>query len=197
MPDIIFLPGAIGSAEFWRPVGSRLPTQWPKDFLNWPGLGNQLHDSHINSLEDLVQWVEAKVDRPVDLVAQSLGGFIAARVALAHPTKVRRLVLTVTSAGVGMNKFGASDWRADYRNDFPNAADWLTQHQIPDELAVERIQAPTLLIWGERDTISPVAVGQHLQARMPNAKLHVVPDGDHDLAHTHPELVASLIAEHL
>ena len=196
MPDVIFLPGAIGSAEFWRPVGSYLPTQWPQDFLSWPGLGSQPHDPHINSLDDLVQWLYTKIDRPVDLVAQSLGGLIAARLALAHPTMVRNLVLAVTSAGVDMAEFGASDWRPDYRNDFPHAAEWITQHQVSAELAVEHIQAPTLLIWGERDPISPVTVGQHLQTRLPNAKLHIVPDGDHDLALTHPKIVASLIAEH-
>jgi pimeloyl-ACP methyl ester carboxylesterase len=55
--------------------------------------------------------VVARMTEPVDLVAQSMGGVIAARIALAHPQLVRRLVLTVTSGGVDMTAFGASDWR--------------------------------------------------------------------------------------
>ena len=64
-------------------------------------------------------------------------------------------------------------------------------------LPVEKIAAPTLLIWGDADAISPVAVGRHLEQRIPDARLHVVPGGDHDLAKTHAELVASLIEKHL
>jgi len=54
-----------------------------------------------------------------------------------------------------------------------------------------------LLIWGDADPISPVAVGRHLEARIPNARLEIVPGGDHGLAGTHADLVASLIAHHL
>jgi pimeloyl-ACP methyl ester carboxylesterase len=60
-----------------------------------------------------VRLVEARIDSPDDLLAQSLGGVIAARIALARPQSVRRLVLVVTSAGLDMGRFGASDWRED------------------------------------------------------------------------------------
>jgi hypothetical protein len=40
-------------------------------------------------------------------------------------------------------------------------------------------------------------VGRHLEQRIPEARLHVVPGGDHDLAKTHADLVASLIETHL
>jgi pimeloyl-ACP methyl ester carboxylesterase len=126
-----------------------------------------------------------------------MGGVIAARIALAQPTLVRRLVLCVTSGGVDMAGLGAADWRADYRNSFPNAAAWITSMGASPGLPVERISAPTLLIWGDADPISPVAVGRHLEARILNAHLEVVAGGDHDLAATHPELVAALIARHL
>ena len=62
---------------------------------------------------------------------------------------------------------------------------------------MERIAAPTLLIWGDADPISPVAVGRHLEQRIPDARLHVVPGGDHDVARTHAETVAALIAAFL
>jgi pimeloyl-ACP methyl ester carboxylesterase len=197
MTRILFLPGAGASPDFWKPVGDRLPEAWPKEYFGWPGLGDQPHDPAIKGIDDLLRLVSARIDEPVDLVAQSMGGVLAARLALEQPGRVRRLVLTVTSGGVNMAGLGAADWRADYRRSFPNAAGWITEARSSSDLPVERISAPTLLIWGDADAISPVAVGQHLEQRIPDARLHVVPGGDHDLAKTHAELVASLIARHL
>lgn len=197
MTKILFLPGAGASPDFWKPVGSRLPAEWPKHYFGWPGLGNQPHDPAIASLDDLAGLVARHMDEPVDLVAQSMGGVIATRLALAFPARVRRLVLTVTSGGVDMVGLGASNWREDYRKSFPAAAAWITAPQSSPNLPIETVTAPTLLIWGDADPISPVAVGQHLQARLPSARLHVVPGGDHDLAQTHAQPVAALIAEHL
>jgi pimeloyl-ACP methyl ester carboxylesterase len=197
MHKILFLPGAGGSPEFWQPVAKLLPDEWDKAFFGWPGLGDQPHDRDVNGIDDLVRLVDITIDSPVDLVAQSIGGVIAARLALNRPTLVRRLVLAVTSAGVNMAQFGASDWRADYRKQFPRAAGWITQHSAIAELPVEWIAVPTLLIWGDRDPISPLAVGLHLEHRMPNARLHVVPGGRHSVAFDEAKAVAALIAQHL
>ena len=182
MTRILFLPGAGGSPQFWKPVGTRLPTAWAKEYLEWPGLGDQPHESSIAGLDDLVRLVSSRMDGAVDVVAQSMGGVIAARLALEQPDRVRRLVLTVTSGGVDMAGLGAADWRADYRRSFPRAAAWITDRARSVPLPVEGIVAPTLLIWGDADPISPVAVGKHLAARLPDAGLHVVPGGDHDVA---------------
>jgi pimeloyl-ACP methyl ester carboxylesterase len=80
---------------------------------------------------------------------------------------------------------------------FPQAADWIVQQGASAELPVELIAVPTLLIRGDSDPISPVSVGLHLERRMPNAKLHVVPGGDHGLASNKAEVVAPLITQHL
>ena len=197
MAKIMFLPGAGGSADFWKPVAKLLPAEWPWHHFGWPGLGHQPHDPAITGVGDLVQLVMAKMDEPVDLVAQSMGGVVAARIAIERPELVRRLVLCVTSGGVNMAGLGAADWRPAYRKSFLNAAEWITSSLAASDLPVEKIAAPTLLIWGDADPISPVAVGRHLEARIPNARLEVVAGGDHDVAATHPELVAALIARHL
>lgn len=197
MTKILFLPGAGGSPDFWKPVAKLLPTEWPRHHFGWAGLGDQPHDPALRGLDDIVAMVLARMSEPVDLVAQSMGGVVAARIAVERPELVRRLVLCVTSGGVNMAGLGAADWRPAYRKSFPNAAEWITSSPAASDLPVERISAPTLLIWGDADRISPVAVGRHLEARLPNARLEVVPGGDHDLAATHPDLVAALIARHL
>ncbi|HTR86341.1 MAG TPA: alpha/beta hydrolase [Reyranella sp.] len=197
MTAIFFLPGAGGSPDFWKPVGDRLPADRSKRYFGWPGLGRQRHDPKIRSFDDLVQMVSDEMTEPVDLVAQSMGGVMAARLALAKPALVRRLVLCVTSGGVDMTALGASDWRADYRRSFPDAVDWITAPGAATALPVERIAQPALLIWGDVDPISPVAVGRHLAGRLPDARLHVVSGGDHDVAQTHAGEVAALVAPFL
>ncbi|MBS0527512.1 MAG: alpha/beta hydrolase [Proteobacteria bacterium] len=197
MPPILFLPGSGASPDFWKPVGTRLPSDWPRHYFGWPGLGHQPHDPAINGFDDLIAMVVARITEPVDLVAQSMGGVIAARIALEHPRLVRRLVLTVTSGGVDMAGLGASDWRPAYRREYPEAAPWILEPRAADSLPIERIAAPTLLLWGDNDPISPVAVGQHLAQRLPDARLHVVKGGGHDLAETHAEEVTPLIERHL
>ena len=197
MTKILFLPGAGGSPDFWKPVADALPAGWPKEHFGWPGLGAQPHDPAVRGMDDLVARVAARMIEPVDLVAQSMGGVIAARLAIEKPALVRRLVLCVTSGGIDMAGLGASDWRESYRKSFPQAASWITEPRSAPALPVERIPAPTLLVWGDADPISPVAVGRHLAARLPDARLEIVAGGDHDVAATHAVPVARLIARHL
>jgi pimeloyl-ACP methyl ester carboxylesterase len=54
-----------------------------------------------------------------------------------------------------------------------------------------------LLLWGDRDPISPLAVGERLRVLAPDARLHVVAGGEHDLAVTHAGELAPLVAAHL
>ena len=197
MTKVLFLPGAAGAAAFWQPVAGLLPAATPREMIAWPGLGAQPHDPAVRGFDDLVDLVRARLSEPVDLVAQSMGGVVAARLAIEAPDKVRRLVLAVTSGGVDMAGLGAADWRDDYRRSYPQAAAWVTGPRAASALPVERILAPTLLLWGDADPISPVAVGRHLQARIAGARLHVVAGGRHDLARTHAAEVAPLVADHL
>ena len=53
MTRILFLPGAGGSPDFWKPVSALLPADWSKEYFGWPGLGHQPHDPSIKSIDDL------------------------------------------------------------------------------------------------------------------------------------------------
>ncbi len=60
-----------------------------------------------------------------------------------------------------------------------------------------RVRCPVLLLWGDRDRISPPSVGERLRELLPRARLHIVRGGDHDFVRTHAAEVAPLIERHI
>ncbi|QTL04968.1 alpha/beta fold hydrolase [Aquabacter sp. L1I39] len=192
---IVFLPGASGSASFWRPAAEAAGLEGV--FLSWPGLGAEPPAPGIEGIDDLVALAAREITAPVALVAQSMGGVVAIRLALAFPHLVKGLVLAVTSGGVPVVDLGGADWRPAYFGAFPDAAPWIAD-PVPDLSAqIPAITAPALLLWGDADAISPVAVGERLAALLPHARLRVLAGGDHDLAQTHASMVGQEIKAHL
>ncbi len=197
MTTQFFLPGAGGSETFWRPVADKLKSMHPQRLFSWPGLGDEPSVANVQNIDDLVAIVVGALHDPSDLIAQSLGGLVAVRAALAVPQHIRRLILTATSGGVPIEDLGGSDWRPEYREAFPGAAPWIMEVKQDLSRQIPSISVPTLLIWGDADPISPVAVGERLRDLLPQARLHVVKGGSHDLAQTHATEVAAIISEHL
>jgi len=195
MLKTLFLPGASGSASFWKPVATHAGLDGL--FFSWPGLGTEPSAPGISNIDDLFSLVAPEMKQPVAIIAQSMGGYIALKLALSFPHLVKSLVLVVTSGGVPTMDLGACDWRPGYFAAFPQAARWIAD-PVPDLSAdIPSIEAPTLLLWGDADPISPVAVGQRLRALLPDARLCVFPGADHDLAQTHADAVAGEIKRHL
>lgn len=197
---LLFLPGAGASPRFWRPLGDRLPAERPKIYFGWPGLGHEPPDPAVNSIDDLVAMVERELgDGPVDLLAQSMGGVVALRVALRNPGRVRRLVLAVTAGGVdaAARARGDFDWSVNYFQEYPAAGRWIAADRTDLTAEVGRIACPTLLLFGDADPIAPPAVGERLAELLPDARLHVVAGGEHDLVATRVDEVAPLVAAHL
>lgn len=196
--SILFLPGAGADPAFWRPVGDLLPPTWSKTYLAWPGLGHNPPSSDVQSFSDLVLFVERHLPAgPVHLVAQSLGGAVALAVALRNPSCVEHLVLATSAAGLDVTHLGAADWRPAYRAEYPEAASWVYEAASHIDGQLHTVNHPTLLLWGDADPISPVAVGRFLQRQLPYAELSVIAGGTHALANERAAEVAHLIARHL
>jgi pimeloyl-ACP methyl ester carboxylesterase len=195
--QLLFLPGALGRTQLWEPVARRLVHPASKKQIGWPGFGSIPSDPLVNSIDDLVRMVAAEVDQPTALIAQSMGGVIAARVALEQHELLTHLVLAVTSGGMDVGSLGAEDWRPSFHESNPHLPRWFSHDQQDLSPQLQTIRIPTLLLWGNSDPISPVSIGERLASLLPSAQLRVVAGGDHDLAETHASEVAALIDEFL
>jgi pimeloyl-ACP methyl ester carboxylesterase len=191
----MFLPGAAGDTQMWRPVADRLRHRGARRFVGWPGFGGTPPDPGVRGLGDLAERVARDVDGPVGLLAQSMGGVVALQVALAKPAHVRCLVLAVTSGGLDLAPFGALDWRPMLRQ--PGLPDWFANDRTDLAGRLREVTAPVLLLWGDDDPISPVAVGERLARLLPRAELVVLRGGTHDLVRERADEVAPLVERHL
>jgi pimeloyl-ACP methyl ester carboxylesterase len=194
---IAYLPGASGSASVWRPIAKRLGIRRPPVLCEYPGLGNDAATVGIESLSDLARTVLHDLPARCDLAALSMGAAVALRLASEHPERFRRLVLVAPAGGVDVLGLGGLDWRDSFRRRRPQAPSWFLDDQVDLSDRLGLVTAPTLLIFGDQDLIAPVAVGQHLLARLPSAKLEIVTGATHDLEAEQPDLLASLLEAHL
>ncbi len=165
--------------------------------MSWPGFGPVPPDPDVNGIGDLVRKVVSEMDQPTALVAQSMGGIIAILAALECPDRVTHIVLCVTSGGIDTAALGAQDWRPELLQANPSFPHWFVDYKTDLSPRLASIPAPVLLLWGDADPISPLAVGRRLSELLPRADLHIIHGGHHDLAYTHATIVAPLIDKHL
>lgn len=178
---LLFLPGAGGNTSLWKPVAEGLSHRGQRHFFSWPGLGGAPADPSVNGISDLVERVVERITGPVVLFAQSMGGIVALRAAIARPEMLRALVLSVTSGGIDLAAAGALDWRPEFERQNPGTPRWFLDARDDLTPHLAQISAPVLLLWGDADPISPVAVGRRLAKLLPNSELIVIPGGTHDL----------------
>jgi len=195
--QLLFLSGASGNTSFWRPVADLLTVGGERVHLGWPGFGPTPPDPDITGIDDLVTLVLNRLTVPSALIAQSMGGVIALQCALEKPELVSHLVLTATSGGLDLSGMGGLDWRESFHALNPSFPRWFADYRDDLSERLSEVRIPTLLLWGDADPISPPRVGERLAALLPCSELHVISGGDHDLAHTRADQVATLIDRHL
>ena len=198
MPSkLLFLSGASGNTEFWRPVAGLIDHPSEKVFIGWPGIGATPAEDGVTGIQDFVSRTVAQIDQPTALVAQSMGGVIAILAARQRPQLVTHIILTALSGGIETGDLGVSDWRPPKQEMTAELEYAFASYSDNLEAELKQIKAKTLLIWGASDPVSPVAVGKRVASLCQHSELHVIPGGTHTFANTHAALVAPLINEHL
>lgn len=145
----------------------------------------------------------------------SMGAAVAALIAARHGRRARRLVL-IDSAGIPTGSARrafrqlARPWvwesvqfaptllrdllRAGPRNLWVVARELRSFDLSPD---LPRIEAPTLLIWGARDELTPPAHAHRIAERLPGCRIEWIREARHMPMVTHPEKVAALMLDFL
>ena len=101
-PSVVLLHGQGGWAGMWLPVAGDLMRRHRVVAPDLPGLGASTVPDGPPDAARVLAWVAALVERtcpaPPAMVGASLGASIAARVAIAHPDRLSRLVLVAAGS---------------------------------------------------------------------------------------------------
>lgn len=162
----------------------------------------------------------------VHLIGNFMGGWIAAEMAVMCPQALHSLAL-IGTAGVRPDEGEIADIFLLGEQCTTKLAigdsDLLTSSVEPEDAIVRirgremttrlcwkpymhnpslihllpRVEAPTLIVWGENDRIVPVGTGKRIADTMPNARLEVIASAGH-LPHIEkPQEVIPLLQQHM
>ncbi|MGM9319605.1 alpha/beta fold hydrolase [Deinococcus aquaticus] len=199
-PPVVLIHGLSGSRGWWRYNIPALRGKSRVYSLELSGYGHARRQRSL-SVRDMAAlvaaWMDAENLRDVTLVGHSMGGHISMHVAALAPDRVRNLVLVCASgllrsqayrtalhlpraALIGRKRFLTrvltDAVRAGPLNLWRNAVDLLND-SVQDSLPL--IRARTLIIWGERDVLVPLTLGQLLREALPGSRLEVIERAGH------------------
>lgn len=191
-PPVVLLPATAETADDWDGIASALCGTRTVHGVNLRGHGGSDWPGTYSirlMADDVAGLLPQITDRPVDLVAHSLGGLVACDVASAHPALVRRLVLE----DVGLLRPRAP--RLPSRPSGELSFDWHMVEQVRPEVdtpdarwatVVAGIAAPLLVIAGGPTSTMPQEQVGDLARTASNGRLVTI-DAGHLVHATEPD----------
>lgn len=198
---LVLVHGLAGSGRWWARNVDVLARFRRVYVMDLPGFGASTAGAACTMAtlpSILLEWADRVGIGAAAWVGHSMGGQIVAHLAIDAPERVSHLVLvdaTVFEAGpdwpVSPGGVAAALFHAPrsllpvLAADIIRAGPIATIRSTRDVLAtgiedeLPNIRVPTLVIWGERDTIATPDVGRRLAVRVPGALLVVIPGADH------------------
>jgi pimeloyl-ACP methyl ester carboxylesterase len=190
---VLLLNGLSRPMESWAPFAGALRDRTVIAF-DGPGVGaseTPVVPYSMSKLSDVAARVlDAVGIEKADVVGYSHGGAVAQQLAIGHRTRVNRLVLLATACGVGavpghpcdvaqilLTPYRQTRWRPDLLGVLWQIAAISTWSSIP---GLGCIEAPTLVVCGDRDRAVSPANSRLLAARIRDARLVAIQPG-HDL----------------
>ena len=223
-PTLLLVHGYTGGQEDWNPVISALAKHRRVITYDHRGHGASGHATDASAytfdrlLTDLVAMVDDLQLDNFDLLGHSMGGVVAMRFALAHPERLRSLVLMDTGAAPsGQLPRDVLDPLvvAGREHGMAHVATWIGHPQrttmdveafagFADELerypsmlaALAGLRLPVTVIVGENDTgLRDAAMA--LATTIPQARLEVIPDAGHSPQEDNPAAWLAAVEAHL
>jgi pimeloyl-ACP methyl ester carboxylesterase len=199
---VILVHGLSASTLWWRRNIPTLAHHYRLYLVDLPGFGSMHFPRARFDLSAaaswLVEWMEAIGLKRAHFIGHSMGGYISLWLAAHHPEVVAHLVLVApavvpkvkTIPGYFVPLIAAlrhmpPEFLPILSYDFLRAGPMtllrafrsLIALDVREEIAA--VIAPTLLIWGENDTLVPLSLGYVLQKEMPTARLVVLQKAAH------------------
>jgi pimeloyl-ACP methyl ester carboxylesterase len=203
---LLLLHGLSGSCHWWNRNLPELAGEFRVIVPDLIGFGRSRPAGRLPSIAEvavvLLGWLETVDAAPLTLVGHSMGGQIGIHLAVAAPERFERLVL-VDSAGIprplgprSVLRFAAEVgplWRWGDPSFLPVIARdaWVAgprvllralTHILDDDVRplLPLLRIPTLIIWGERDTLIPLSDAMEFRRRIPEARLAVLRGAAHN-----------------
>jgi len=209
-PPLIVLHSAAGPRP--SPVLRALAQRHDVHMLTAPGFSGTPRHAGVDDIVRLAEVVGLflqRFERPVDVMGESFGGWLALRVALLFPQSVDHLVLE-GPAGLregqptgGIPRIFAREATAPEPGPYidANRAAFAAYGGgvFDTELAgrLGEIQARTLILMGTEEEVIPASTGRRLKLGIPHSHLTYVYGAGHGLEYDAPERVGPLIAKFL
>lgn len=228
-PPLLLLPGAAFSSTMWFPNIASLKDHFRIYALDIIGdMGKSVLIGPKPPLSGYEAWLSDVLDglglQGSFLAGLSVGGYIAARLAIYAPERVRRLVLMSPAGFVPFRKRfwlalagfllplplpqrlkwilgGDSGHTVDVFRQAATRTDFRYQMLVPKKFTAEElvcIKAPTLLLMGDLDGVfSPQAVFARVQGWVKSIRCEQVRDAGHALSLDRPGRVNRALVEFL
>src|SRR6266536_276299 len=199
-PVLVLLHGILGSRRSWAELISLLEQDFTVIAPDLLGHGDSAKPrgdyslgAHAGRLRDLLDALE--VER-VTLVGHSLGGGVAMQFVWLFPQRCERLVL-VSSGGLGRGyvSLGDAETRRAFLATIRTVVDPGGQTVSALEWLPALARTPTLLVWGARDRLIPVAHGVAAQQAIPGSRLEVFEQAGHLPHLSDPPRFAALLQD--
>lgn len=191
---IVVVTGTPSWSEFWAPVLAKVGPDREMVVADRPGFAQSEPLAAVTSIDAQADALAPLLDGPagqkVIVVGQSYGGPIATVLAAKHPEKVKALVLMSAffgERGPAIRRLDAlgSLVRPALPRDMKNALAEVThqKRQLPEvRAALARIEAPIIVLHGDKDDFIVPAAAQRLAAAAgPRAQYMSAKGGDHFL----------------
>ena len=221
--EVVLLHGLSGSALWWHRNVPALAARYRVLLPELVGFGKTPAAERLPSIGEtavlLDRWMEALGLGTVHLVGHSMGGQISIHLAARHPARIDRLVL-VDAAGIprprttrNLLRFALELtplWRwgdplflptivRDTWSAGGRTVSGALRNIVRDDVRplLPRIEAPTLIVWGERDSLVPLVDARTFRDAIPRSELAVLRGAAHNPMVDRPDEFNRLVADFL
>lgn len=217
-PPVVLIHGLSGSGRWWAYNVPALARQYRVYNVDVVGFGRSRGQRLVlrEAGNWFAEWLQITGITQSHLVGHSMGGYIATEVAAMAPEMVHRLVLVdglVLPMGAGFMRhafdlvraarFMSLDFLPVLVSDTVRAGPRTMWRAIWEVLSadlsdrLDAVQAETMVLWGEKDTLLDPALGRELAARLSKAFFVCVKGAGHNPMWDRPQYFNELLLDFL